>query len=261
MDSYFPGNTYRTDAHTKRGIRDRICLGSRWGLYLGVFGAVVEANSAAKKGIYDDVLWARSSFRIFRDIERSGGVFDISGFDNIRRSRNPVVFISNHISTLETVIFPVLIAPIKRVTFVVKERLVKGPYFGPIMKSRNPIAVSRKDPREDLKTVLTKGTQLLDDGFSIIVFPQHTRTHAFDPDRFNTLGIKLARKAGVNVIPVAIKTDFWQNGRILRGFGPLKRKRTIYIRFGEEMKIAGRGRDEHAFIIDFIQQNLKTWKE
>lgn len=260
MDTYFPGDSYRTDPAAPRGLRDKICLGTRWGLYLGVFGAVLEASSAAKKGIYDDEFWARSSYRIFHDIELSGGRFDITGFDNIRKSRDPVVFISNHISALETVVFPVLIVPIKKVTFVVKEKLVKGPFFGPIMKSRNPIAVSRKDPRSDLKTVLTRGKKLLEDGYSIIVFPQHTRTHEFNPERFNTLGIKLALRAGVNVIPVAIKTDFWQNGRILRGFGPLKRNLTIHFRFGKEMQISGRGRDEHAAIIDFIQQNLETWK-
>lgn len=36
----------------------------------------------------------------------------------------PVVFVSNHMSTLETFVFPCIIAPVMKVTFVVKDSLV-----------------------------------------------------------------------------------------------------------------------------------------
>ena len=49
--------------------------------------------------------------------------------ENIARDPAPVVFIGNHMSTLETMVLPGLIAPHREVTFVVKESLVKPSAF------------------------------------------------------------------------------------------------------------------------------------
>jgi len=48
---------------------------------------------------------------------------------------------------------------------------------------------------------------------SVLIFPQTTRDLRFDPNKFNTLGIKLAKRAKVPVIPVAVKTDAWGMGK------------------------------------------------
>ncbi|MFA7408747.1 MAG: hypothetical protein WCY83_00815, partial [Bacteroidales bacterium] len=80
-------------------------------------------------------------------------------------------------------------------------------------------------------------------------------------EEFNSLGVKLAGRAGVPVIPMAIKTDFWLNGRILKDLGPFDmRNRDIRIRFGQPLTITGTGKDENQQIIRFIQTNLEEWK-
>ena len=127
--------------------------------------------------------------------------------DNITKIPDPVLFIANHMSTLETMILPCIISPLRKVTFVVKESLVKHPLFGDVMRSRNPIIVGRTDPRKDLEAVMTGGMELLSKGISIIIFPQSTRNVEFKPEEFNSLGVKLAKKAGVQVVPIALKTD------------------------------------------------------
>ena len=48
---------------------------------------------------------------------------------------------------------------------------------------------------------------------SVWVFAQTTRELLLDPKKFNTLGIKLAKRARVPVIPVAVKTDAWGMGK------------------------------------------------
>ena len=260
MVEYFPGNSYSTSPHAPRLGLDRFFMGGRWGLYVYFARIVFSSRALAVKNLYDDNQWAKSSFEVFSSIEGCGGRFHIKGFSSIRAENDPVVFISNHMSTLETLILPVLIAPIKKVTYVVKDKLVHGKVFGPIMRSRNPISVTRTDPRGDLKRVLTDGAKLLKEGYSIIIFPESTRHQVFDPKRFNTLGIKLARAAGVKVVPVAVKSDFWDNGRILKGFGPLYRKRTIFFEFGPAMDIHGMGKNEHLRVIEFIQSRLASWR-
>jgi 1-acyl-sn-glycerol-3-phosphate acyltransferase len=128
------------------------------------------------------------------------------------------------------------------------------------MRSRNPIVVGRTDPRKDLEAVMNGGMDLLKSGVSIIIFPQSTRSLEFKPEEFNSLGIKLARKAGVEVVPVALKTDFWGNGKLIKELGPIDMHKPIHFRFGEPLKITGNGKEENQKIIDFIQAAMAEWQ-
>ena len=253
------GDTYDTPGDTPRRLMDRLSLGGRWCFVGGYVGEVIRARSLAVKNLYNRTAWSESSHRILRLIEGCGGRFHLRGLDNLRSLAGPVVFISNHMSMLETFVFPCIIAPLMEVTFVVKESLVKHFLFGPVMRSRDPIVVTRKDPREDFQAVMNKGKELLSKGTSIIIFPQSTRTAEFDPEGFNSLGVKLAKAAEVNVIPVAIKTDFWENGIFLKDIGPVSRHKPIHIVFGKPMEIMGSGKDEHKQIVEFIVNNLQRW--
>jgi len=51
----------------------------------------------------------------------------IDGVENILQLKEPCVFVSNHMSTAETFIFPGLLHPIKPVTFVLKRSLMNTP--------------------------------------------------------------------------------------------------------------------------------------
>ena len=259
MKDNFPSDTYDTPEDTSRVLVDRLCLGSPIGFYMLHLKVVLKARSAALKNQYDDEKWAQNSFEVLRNLEGCGARFHLKGLHNLRGSEKPLVFISNHMSSTETQVFPCLIAPYRPVTFIVKESLVRMPIFGPVMRSRNPITVGRMNPREDMQTVLTRGTELLSQGISIIVFPQSTRHIEFMPEKFNSLGIKLAKRAGVRALPVAIKTDFWGNGRRLKDFGPLDRSKPIYMLFGEPMEIHGSGKEQHQAIVEFIQSHLREW--
>lgn len=259
VESFFIGSSYDTPDDKRRMLMDRLFLNTRWYFVGGYIQEIIKSRSLAIKGCYDKKAWSESSYRVFKLIEGCGGRFHLRGLDNLRFCQGPVVFISNHMSTLETFIFPSIIAPLMDVTFVVKESLVKHPLFGPVMQSRNPIVVSRNNPRDDFKTVMAQGKELLSKGTSVVIFPQSTRTVEFIPEEFNTLGIKLAKAAGVQVVPVAIKTDFWENGKYLKDLGAINRSKPIHMVFGQPFFINGNGKDEHKQIIDFIASNLRKW--
>ena len=164
-------------------------------------------------------------------------------------------------STLETFILPCMIQPWKPVTFVVKRSLLTYPFFGPLMRSRDPVVVDRVNPREDLESVLRGGEERLKKGLSIVVFPQSTRMEQFDPEKFNTIGVKLARRAKVPIIPIALRTNFWTNGSIIKDVGWIYPERTVHVRFGEPIRIVGIGKEEHNHIVEFIQSSLAEWEE
>ena len=221
---------------------------------------VLRTRKEAMEGRYDTEAWALSSFQIFKVIENCGGRFHITGLDNIRKcGEDAVVFVGNHMSTLETMVLPCIIAPEKKVTFVVKESLVKHPFFGAVMRSRDPIVLGRENSREDLAVVLNKGQELLSNGISIVIFPQSTRMVEFIPSKFNSLGVKLAANAKVLVIPIALKTDFWEIGKLVKDLGHISRHKPIHIAFGEPLTISGNGKKENTAIIDFIISHLKEW--
>lgn len=259
MKGYFDSTIYNTPEKEHLSFREKILLNSRIYFTLRYARTVLRTRKEAIRKIYDTKAWADSSFEIFEFIERTGGKFHITGMENITKPEGPVLFISNHMSTLETMILPSIIAPHREVTFVVKESLVKHPLFGDVMRSRNPIVVGRTDPRKDLEAVMNGGMELLSKGISIIIFPQSTRSLAFKPEEFNSLGVKLAKKAGVQVVPIAIKTDFWGNGKWIKELGPLDSKKPIHFKFGEPFSIAGNGKEENQRIIEFIQSNLEIW--
>jgi 1-acyl-sn-glycerol-3-phosphate acyltransferase len=256
----FDSDTYNTQEKERLSLKEKILLDSRIYFILKYASVVLRTRKEAIRKLYDTKAWTDSSFEVFKIIENVGGKFHISGMENITKSTRPVLFISNHMSTLETMIFPSIIGPLKEVTFVVKESLVKHPLFGDVMRSRNPIVVGRSDPRKDFEAVMNGGVELLSNGVSIIIFPQSTRNLEFKPEEFNSIGVKLARKADVEVIPIAIKTDFWGSGKRIKELGPLDHKKHIYIRFGEPMTVTGNGKKENQKIIDFIKASLEEWK-
>lgn len=229
--------------------------------YRHIFPIIFKASSMAKKGLYDDEAWSQSSINALRALESAGVRFDIKGIDNFKDIKESCVFIGNHMSTLETFILPGIIVPFKKVTFVVKESLIEYPVFKYIMRSRDPITVTRTNPREDLKRVIEGGKDRLQKGISLIIFPQTTRVISFNPEDFNTIGIKLAQRANVPVVPIALKTDAWENGYIIKDFGKIKPERTVHFEFGPPLWIKNKGIEEHKQIVEFIQSKLTEWQK
>jgi 1-acyl-sn-glycerol-3-phosphate acyltransferase len=140
-----------------------------------------------------------------------------------------------------------------------KEELVRFPLFGPVSAARDPILVSRKNPREDLMAVLNQGAEKIKAGKSIIIFPQRTRSLYLDVKSFNTLGIKLAKKNNVPVIPVALISDAWANGKFLKDFGKIDPSKEVKISFGEPIEIKSNGNEEHMQTVEFIKNKFIEW--
>jgi len=228
--------------------------------YAKAFGVVYRAAGLAKKDLYDNQRWIESSITTIRALESVGGRFEFQGLDVVKRLGSPCVFIGNHMSILETFVLPCLIVPHRNVTFVVKESLITYPLFGHVMRSRNPVVVGRENPREDLRLVLEEGQKRLEADISIVIFPQTTRSVEFDPKKFNSLGVKLAKRCNVPVVPFALKTDAWGLGRRLKDFGRICPEKTVHIHFGEPMTVQGSGKEEHSRVVEFIEKNLAEWR-
>lgn len=253
----YTNDVYRTESKPV-SLFARIC--PTMAFYRRLLGVVVRGSAKAKRGQYGDAQWCESSLDVLRALEGVGVAVEIEGIKHVEQPEGPCVVIGNHMSMLETTVLPVVVQPVRRVTFIVKQSLLDYPVFRHIMRARNPIAVTQTNPRDDFKAVMEGGLDRLKRGISIIVFPQGIRTPSFDPAQFNTIGVKLAQRAKVPIVPLALVTDAWKNGKYFRDLGRIDPAKRVRFAFGEPMAVRGRGTDEHQAIIRFIEGKLEEWK-
>lgn len=229
--------------------------------YLKLFYAIAVAAWRAKRDCYSVDDWAHSSHRVLQALESAGVSIEVSGLEHLERLESPCVIIGNHMSMMETVILPAIILPLQKITFVIKESLLNYPVFKHVMRASRPIAVTRNNPRQDLKTVMGEGVERLHEGISVVVFPQTTRSTDFSPEQFSTIGVKLAQKAGVPVIPLALKTDSWTNGQLFKDFGRIIPQKRVHFAFAPPVQVEGKGQEAQQEIVAFIQGKLAEWRE
>jgi len=222
-------------------------------------GIVLRAAAKAKWSTYDGQAWTNSSLEVLHALEKVGVEFEITGVEHLEAVDGACLVVGNHMGTLETMILPGIIQPIRNVTFVVKRALVTYPIFKHVMRSRDPIAVSQTDPRADLKIMLTGGQERLAKGISLVVFPQGERTDTFEPRNFNSIGVKLAGRAGVPIVPLALVTDAWGPGAVVSDFGRIAPSKKVRFAFGAPLTVEGRGAKENEAIIAFICEKLREW--
>jgi 3-hydroxybutyryl-CoA dehydratase len=118
------------DIDKKRVFLDKLALGSRIYFIIRYSLMIFKLSLKAQRGqyAYDETL--ELGQRFFRIIEDVGARVHIEGIDNIKKVKDePVVFVGNHMSTLETMLFPAVICPIKKSIFVVKKSLLTSKSF------------------------------------------------------------------------------------------------------------------------------------
>lgn len=231
-------------------------------LTIGLFWNIF-VNSRAfvrQKTPIREIFW-RSSFSELTLLRMFGANVETEGMDHLKAlNGQPAVIIGNHMSMLETLIMPCMILPWLETTFIVKESLLKTPFMGTILKSVKAIGVGRANPRDDLKAVLEEGQKALKEGRSVVIFPQSTRSETFDIGGFNSIGIKLAKMAKVPVIPLALRTDFLQNGKKIKELGRINPARPpIHFAFGEKLEVSGNGKEAQDAVIAFICAQMEKW--
>jgi 1-acyl-sn-glycerol-3-phosphate acyltransferase len=246
---------YKTPADKKRSFWDKLFRPFNAYFYLKSTRIIVKASRyAGKPEFYDRYL--DHCGQIIKCVESTGATVEYSGLENI--PDEPCVYIGNHMSTLETITLGNIIGNRGRVCFIVKESLMKYPYFNKILKGLECIALTRTSPIQDLKKILKEAPALLEKGISIIVFPQHTRG-AFDPDGFSTIGCKLAKRAKVPIVPLAIDTRLWGKGKLISDYGPINRDIPVRFAFGKQIVIDKNEKEVHAQYLDFIGKKLQKW--
>lgn len=260
IDTRLPFVSALVESHYYRTSRPpRQVLFPNWIYYRGILKIILVSSWIARNGKFSNQNWFDRSYYAIKLVESIGGDIEITGVENLAALTGPAVVVCNHMSLLETFLLPSILIPFTPMCVVIKKELTEYPGFGKVMRTVNHIAVSRDNPRADFRVVMEKGLDFLKSGISVLIFPQSTRNSVFVPSEFNTLGEKLAAKAGVPVIPIAVKTDLHGNGQWLKEFGAINPALPVRLAIGGAVDPRTDPRQAHDAIIRFISGKLHGW--
>lgn len=139
--------------------------------------------------------WARKLLKL------SGTTVTVKGAENVPSDR-AVLFVANHQSNFD---IPILLGHIdKPKAFIAKVELEKFPFINRWMKLMQCVFMDRGNMRQSAKAIMT-GIKNLKSGYSMVVFPEGTRSADGALLEFKPGALKLATKSGAPIVPVTIK--------------------------------------------------------
>ena len=149
-----------------------------------------------------------------------GVKLQIEGREHIPTDNRTVLVMANHQSSPETFILQLLFFP---AVPILKKELLKIPFFGWGAWVSKPIGIDRAKPRQALSQMMEKGEARLLSGTSVIIYPEGTRNDYPTIGKFARGGAQLAKRANVQVIPVAHNAGaVWPARQFLKRPGTLK---------------------------------------
>lgn len=160
--------------------------------------------------------------------------------------KTPVIVLSKHQSSWETIAFPKLF-PVQ--AWILKRELLWLPFFGWALATLRPIAINRRHIHQAMKQIIQQGAAHLAQGHWVVVFPEGTRVAPGEKKRYGIGGALLAAQTGYPVMPVAHNAGtFWPP----RSF--IKQPGTIQLVLGPLIESKGKTAQE-------INQQVETWIE
>ncbi|MDO4941731.1 MAG: lysophospholipid acyltransferase family protein [Lachnospiraceae bacterium] len=139
----------------------------------------------------------------------SGSQITVSGQENIPKDQ-AVLFVANHSSYCD---IPVLYDAIPGgAGFIAKKEMEKIPLLAQWMRFLNSEFLDRNDIKQGMQ-VIKDAAATIKDGYSIVIFPEGTRSQDDEPHEFKEGSLRIASIAKAPVIPVAISgtADMMEN--------------------------------------------------
>ena len=254
-------------------LRDGHCESPRYGrrlpwwlaspiAHLRMVGIYLWGNFACRRdpAAFEEGPFAEFALKPMRLMASLGADVRYHGFERVRDCRFPVVWVANHMSPLETCALLPAVLAFSPTTIVLKESLAHYPVFGRVIRTIHTIRLRRRNAMEDLRATLEQGEQALREGRSVVVFPEGRRSLTFDPAAFNSIGVKLAQRAKVPLVPIALRTDAMQIGRLHKDLFSIHAERPVHFECGDPIPPDVPQREALERARSFIAGRLAAWQ-
>lgn len=163
--------------------------------FLTIKGDLEERRKLIHKVTYT---WAKLVLRV------AGAKVNIIGLENLPKDQT-VLFVSNHQSNFD---IPLLLSSIDIPKgFIAKKELETWPLISTWMKYINCIFMDRDNLRKSAESIVD-GIKLLKSGYSMVIFPEGTRSKGKPIDEFKGGSFKLATKSKCTIVPLTINGTY-----------------------------------------------------
>lgn len=180
---------------------------------------------------------------------------NVTGAENLPKE-GPVVYIANHQSYADALGTLKMISENHAIGYIGKDYFGKIPYFGKWVTRIRSIYIHRGNPRNSLR-VISEGVEYLKDGFSIVIFPEGTRSKDGAMAEFKPGSFKLATKAQVPIIPLSMN----DGRRLYEDQEYIKKGKKIDIIVHPPVQTAGLSRAELAEIPAKVEETIRKGLE
>ncbi|MCX7149371.1 MAG: lysophospholipid acyltransferase family protein [Rhodocyclales bacterium] len=141
--------------------------------------------------------------------------YRLLGAENI--PARAAIVLAKHQSAWETVMLQEVF---KDTVFVWRKEIKYLPFFGWALASIPMIETDRSASRSSLTRLVEQGRDRLDHGYTVIIFPEGTRSQPGSKNRYKVGGAHLAVETGAPVIPVALNSgEFWGRNALFKRSG------------------------------------------
>lgn len=136
---------------------------------------------------------------------------DVEGEEHLK---TPAILIINHLSLIDAVYVPAVVP--RTVKFVIKKELGQIPFWGWALRAAGAVLIDRKDPRGAIASI-RDAVQRLPPGWSMIVFPEGTRSRDGQLHPFKKGAFHLAIESRLPIVPLgsAGPLDIVPDGTVL----------------------------------------------
>ena len=187
-------------------------------------------------------------------VEGTGSTVIVEGAENVPQDR-AVVIVANHQGFFD---IPVLLGYFpKAAAYIAKAGVRKVPILGKWNELYGTVFINRGNPRDALRAI-QKGAERVKEGYSLVIFPEGTRSPDGHLLPFKPGALKLAQKSGAPIVPVTLV-----NTRTVMVKGSLKiRKANIRVIIGKPIESDSDGSVDLAQMIqEQIAANIEKWQE
>ena len=137
-------------------------------------------------------------------MKTAGAKINIIGLENVPKDET-LLFVSNHQSNFD---IPLLLGCIDVPKgFIAKKELENWPFISTWMKYRNCIFMDRDNLRKSAEAIVD-GIKILNSGYSMVVFPEGTRSKGKPVGEFKGGSFKLATKSKCTIVPITINGTY-----------------------------------------------------
>lgn len=182
---------------------------------------------------------------------KSAGVtIEVRGRENLPL-KGPVVYMPNHQSYADIVVLCAVLDTIQY-GYVAKDKLDRVPLYGKWINRIRSVMINRENPREGLKAI-SKGVEFIKEGFSLLIFPEGTRSRGPKMNDFKAGAMKIATKPGVPIIPISLDGTwkiFEEKGKLQKG--------NVKVIIHPQIETAGLSREEEKKLPEKIFNIVET---